>query len=783
MKIETIKPLLPPDVLQDWEQLQAAFLHAQPHGSGADFLAFLHQLHRIDEAVLLKLMGEEDVELTQMTGPLPEGEVIDKVPGRVPESHYRLLTVLGKGAMGLVHLAQDKDLQRKVAYKQLLSDISLTQSTLNRFLSEAQITAQLDHPNVVPIYSMELQADGSLAYSMKLVRGKTFKELLQESRQQYDQQHHLADSHSLEKMLEHFLKVCDALAFAHNKGVIHRDLKPANIMVGEYNEVYVMDWGIAKVIYAPEIPVDEAVQLHDIHHDEPLEERTQLGQVLGTPRYMSPQQAAGKNQQLDSRSDQFALGLILYEIVTLRPAFTAKSAMDLLKKVLKADKEPWEHYAKVPLPFELKAIIDKTTQLKPAHRYRSVTDMAEDIRRFLRGESVLAKPDTPIQKVWRWIRHHQQATLGLLMVLILSAAAVTGTSLYSRQRQLQITHAHEKRLGDFITAVSEQGRHIDNSLLRLQNQLSWFEGALTKVLQYGQPQTQKYYWNTDYSYSQHQPPDLGYASYYGKMVSLQWPVYKRAPGVLPAQVDASLRQLLVLHPYYPTLLLNSLQQDQKGREVHPANAAATQWQSLLREQGTPITWIHVGLANGLYVSYPGKTGFVPEFDPRKTPWYQLATQQPGQQWGNPYVDSQGQGLVLPCAVSMRNAQGQIQGVAAIELTFDFIIQNWMALTQWPSVRQTYLLDTQGRILIRSSDQKRKYGLRFGEESINQALSLPDFPQNELVQAVRAKRSGHLEFKRDGRELLLVYSRMETLGWTFVVEAESSQLFNALAAGL
>lgn len=783
MQIETLKPLLPDLVVQDWDTLLDAFYIHAPHGSGEDFLAFLHQQHQIDEHLLLKLLSEDEVELTHVTGPLEPLDENDTdrtyVTGPLemrPEpdtpdppfssSHYRLLTVLGKGAMGLVHLAQDRDLQRKVAYKQLLSEISKNRTTLNRFLIEAQITAQLDHPNVVPIYNMELQSDGSLAYSMKLVRGKTLKDLLRETRHQYDHQGHPADSHTLEKLLEHFLKVCDALAFAHNKGVIHRDLKPANIMIGEYNEVYVMDWGIAKVVRLPDLPVDTSVQLQHINQDEPLEERTQVGQILGTPRYMSPQQAAGKNSELDSRSDQFALGLILYEITTLRPAFTAENAMAILKKVLKAQKEPWQHYAQRATPVELQAVVDKATALKPAQRYGSVNDMAEDIRRYLRGQAVRARPDTPVQKIGRWIRHHQKATLGLFMAIFLLAATMTGLSLYSRQRQLQLTHKHEQQLGQFLTAVSDQGRRIDSGLLRLQNMLAWFQGAVAQSLQHGKGTHQRFYWNTQYDYAQRQPPDLAYASYYGKMVSLQWPVYKLAPGTTVSQVQGTLNPLLALHPYYPSLLLRSLE----NPIIHPNS------EQLLREQGTPITWIHLGLTNGLYVSYPGKTGFFPYYDPRQTPWYQLATQQPGIHWGNPYVDSQGQGLVLPCATSIRDRHGALQGVAAIELTFDYIIQNWMSLPQWPAVRQTYLLDEQGRILIRSSDQKRKYGLRFGEESINQALSLPEFPQAELVQAVRQKRSIHLEYKRDGRNILLVTGRMETLGWSFVAEAESGLLF-------
>ncbi len=219
---------------------------------------------------------------------------------------------------------------------------------------------------------MEAQNDGSLAYSMKLVQGKTFKELMAETRAFYDQGQQPDIDHDLSLLLENFLKVCDAVAYAHNKGVIHRDLKPANLMLGRYNEVYVMDWGIARVMREDPNAQDPTaldwIQPPLVEGEE-MGETTQFGQILGTPRYMSPQQAAGKNAHLDGRSDLFSLGLILFELITLKPAFTAKSQVELFKRVLKADKEPWRAYAaNRQIPTELMAIVDKATERKPEQR-------------------------------------------------------------------------------------------------------------------------------------------------------------------------------------------------------------------------------------------------------------------------------------------------------------------------------------------------------------------------------------------------------------------------------
>ena len=281
-------------------------------------------------------------------------------------ARYAMLGSVGEGAMGEIMLAVDQSLRRKVAYKKVHAQMAKNKKVMSRFFTEAQITAQLDHPNIVPIYSLEVSESGEIGYSMKLIKGNTLKDLIREARQQWDTHNKVDDEHSLEELLGHFLKVCDAMHYAHNKAVIHRDLKPANIMIGPYNEVYVMDWGIAKVVYMPEQQTDEElVQLIKSDPNEPPMERTQMGQIVGTPRYLSPQQAAGKVDKLDGRSDQFSLGLILFELVTLKPALKASSQVELIKKILKVELEPYQHHnPRHRIPKELGAIIRKATQKK-----------------------------------------------------------------------------------------------------------------------------------------------------------------------------------------------------------------------------------------------------------------------------------------------------------------------------------------------------------------------------------------------------------------------------------
>ena len=191
--------------------------------------------------------------------------------GKKEETTHRftLAEIIGEGAMGEIVRAKDQDLLRKVAYKKILPEIAENPKNLQIFMNEAQITAQLEHPNIVPIYGLEVNSEGEIAYSMKMIQGKTLGDLIQEARQQYQTQGQIEDTHSLTELLEHFLKVCDAMEYAHQKGIIHRDLKPANLMIGPYNEVYVMDWGIARLMgeNARQHFKEEILEL-ELNHDD-----------------------------------------------------------------------------------------------------------------------------------------------------------------------------------------------------------------------------------------------------------------------------------------------------------------------------------------------------------------------------------------------------------------------------------------------------------------------------------------------------------------------------------
>ena len=327
--------------------------------SGADdvdgFLAFLGSSRILDTALLKELHGLGDVEVPTIDDPALQGTVLaawvagattlpDPGSGTLPsaaqasrgsrstapaaEIRYEPVALLGQGAMGAIRIARDVYLRRKVALKTVLPEMATHPQLLGRFLSEMQITAQLEHPNIVPIYALEVGADGSLGYAMKLVQGQDLAQILDATRETLDKGQPIDEDHKLEKRLEYFLKVCDALEFGHSKGIVHRDLKPANIYVhhaasGE-RVAKVLDFGISKVF---ESEGRGAFNL------------TRAGTVVGSPAYMSPEQAAGRDD-LDGRADVWSLGVVMYEALTGTLPHDAPNYNALMVRILVQDADP-----------------------------------------------------------------------------------------------------------------------------------------------------------------------------------------------------------------------------------------------------------------------------------------------------------------------------------------------------------------------------------------------------------------------------------------------------------
>jgi serine/threonine protein kinase len=372
-----------------------------------------------------------------------------------PREGYTLTRLHATGGIGRVWLARDPSLGRDVALKELRPERVGSPSVWARFLREAQVTGQLEHPGIVPIYEVGKKSeDDTPFYTMRFVRGRTLSEAA--AGYHARRQRREAGPLELRELLTAFVGVCQAVAFAHSRGVLHRDLKPQNVVLGDYGEVIVLDWGLAKVVgeaeegAAPlEVPAVGA-------------EGTVQGQVLGTPAYMPPEQAEGRLDLLDARSDVYGLGAVLYEVLAGVPPFTGSGTEALLRRVV--HEPPVPPRAVVPgVPRSLEGVCLKALAKKPADRYQSAKELAADVQHWLADEPVTAYRDRLADRFARWVRRNKSwawaAAVCLEVVAIVATVAAAAIYL-SRQAAVEARAEAEARRGEAQQNLARANRNL-----------------------------------------------------------------------------------------------------------------------------------------------------------------------------------------------------------------------------------------------------------------------------------------------------------------------------------
>ncbi len=407
-------------------------------------------------------------------GPKPSGKepapppLAEILAGRSSNGQrYLLEGEIARGGMGAVLRAVDCDIRREVAVKYLLDQSNPRKKT--RFVEEAQITGQLEHPGIVPIHELGIDAENRLFFSMKMVRGRSLEQVLDEWR---DSPRSAEKEYPLSRLLTVFVNVCHALAYAHSRGVVHRDLKPANVMIGDFGEVYVMDWGLAKVLGrepaaerpAPVIEAaptpsfawaegDSSAAARSIRTSRQEEDdRTLDGTVLGTPVYMPPEQAAGKVAAIDQRSDVYALGALLYEMLTLQPPVERDGGhLAVLLRVSRGDIKPPAERAPERaragrIPRELAAVAMKALSRDPAARYPSVVDLRRDVELFLEGRSVSAKEDSKWEALWKFVKRNKGFSAAVAVAALLLTVVLAGSAWVNYRARLRAEQAYANYL-------------------------------------------------------------------------------------------------------------------------------------------------------------------------------------------------------------------------------------------------------------------------------------------------------------------------------------------------
>jgi serine/threonine protein kinase len=325
---------------------------------------------------------------------------------------HRILRQHQRGGMGRIMIAYDQHLKREVALKELHKEVIDDISIVRRFVGEAEITAQLEHPGIVPIHWLGLDKNGLPYYTMKLIRGKTYQDAIKDY-------HRNPSKQELKSLIRRLVSICKTIGFAHERGVIHRDLKPANIMLGEHGETLVMDWGLAKPLHQNQ---------HDNEEDEydsaltkvsgeARTELTMVGAIVGTPAFMSPEQASPEENVVGTHSDIYSLGTILYYLLAGQTAFSGRSTREVLAKV-RAASPPKPSEIKLHVPAGLEAICMKAMAKNPKDRYQTAKEMDEDLCRWLDNMPVKAMRITPIQKFFRLISRYWITVITIPLVII-----------------------------------------------------------------------------------------------------------------------------------------------------------------------------------------------------------------------------------------------------------------------------------------------------------------------------------------------------------------------------
>jgi serine/threonine-protein kinase len=541
-------------------------------------------------------------------------------------------------------------------------------------------------------------------------------------------------------------------------------LKPANVMVGRFGEVYVLDWGLCRVSGTPDdLPTED--EEPEVVAGEALKIRTARGALVGTPIYMSPEQASGKPDSIGPYSDQFGLGLILYELVTLELAFPDSTLQKVLERITQARKaEPSDE---ADLPRELGAIIDKATALRPKDRYASVRDLATDLRRYLRGKQTEALPDNALRSARRWVRGHSERVVLVAILLLVGIVGLAAWRAHQRRlaaSQAQVEALERKEADDaLMVALTERAERISSHFLWYEAEVEGLAGAASFALLNGTSSGEPRYRPEDFAKAETAPPDLKFSAHYGGKISPSWPVYRMAPDADAALAEEQSGRLGGLRPWFIDMF-------RAGPESTSSPADEEERRARLLAHAVPIEWAYLALeSTGLIVAFPGSRAarWTDGFDPRARSWYQAAKDAASRGrlrlWSTPYVDLLARGLVITCTRATLNADGSLQAVVALDLGFDDVAKRYLTPGGSAPFRRAVLLDKTGQVVLANDAPALAPGEEFSPRPYRHA---------KVLEAIKAGPTHGLMRVSDptAGSLRVAWHRLGTLEWTLVVEA-------------
>jgi serine/threonine-protein kinase len=664
--------------------------------------------------------------------------------------------------MGTVYRARDRQLRRFVAVKLLRRKSA---HALRRFVVEAQVAAQLEHPNILPFYGLVMNEHGTPGQALRLIEGESLSDYLAECGDSPERCKQPA--YNVGARLEIFLKVCDAIDYAHARAVVHRDLKPSNVMLGLHNEVYVTDWGVAKVLSAMvESPVlSDTIETGAPDFEEaafsdtypppsssasPLSKDTIAGDIVGSLAYMSPEQARGR--RITPAADQYALGLMLQELFTLSPAREGVLAATQLTKAITNERLPFVHRFGFPIPPAAAAIVARATATEPGDRYPDVRAFAADVRRLARDEEVSVHPDSRFQAAWRWLKKRPHIVVAMILGLVLFGAAAIMANLHTELADRERAAQQSERASALAVTVSDTARALEARFSDTEDLVTGLGSALIEINR-APPSTMAHAYTTKEFALEVVPTE--WSDRYSQRITFEHPVTVVAPSATKRDVSAPLLRIFDIERVLIQAAARSAGTEAVGelRETRIARARA----------GARIMWSAVGFESGLLTIYPGSSFFPDDYDVRKRAWYRAAASARDKVWGEPYPGASSGSLNVSYSMPLLDADGKFFGVAAALVAIEDLLPDIRVSVD--GYRSSAILNARGDIVF-TTDSK-VFKIQPGTHE-NRKVELAPFP----VPAVRyAAAHGARQGRIVDGDLLVTFVRLSALGWTLAVTTD------------
>lgn len=675
-------------------------------------------------------------------------EFLESLP-RLNQRYHRE-DLFAEGGFGLIFRAHDRFLDRTVIIKSLRPELTKNPEAVLKFLREAKLNSRLDHPSIVPLYSLDGDSEKGLHLAMKFVDGITLREFLISARRTGENPPLSAaeEQAALHVRLEYFLKLCEAIAYAHNRGVVHCDLKPENIMVGKHGELYVMDWGSAA-----------------------LTGTIRGRKIEGTPAYVAPETL--KEGAVTPAADIFALGMILYALATLQRGVGGNSARKVLDRIQTGQFEPVRHFhPHVKIPPALTAIIEHARCPAPAGRYQNVQELADDIRHFLFNEEVSACPDGPVQRIARRMYKYRIQSLAVGATLLFLLSGLTAWSLYRENRSSTESNLRTLQRLALQRQTEVTAGTINNLLLSIQEQLKAFSTGLS--IEYGKSErprgSEQIFFNRDYLNPRTAPKDLTFSPIFNRPISMTHSSCHR-PDDMSREEATRLLQTLPLpeHGGLGLLLRGITAVDGTERNVR-------QNVMTFMEKGGAIRRLSFLFNNGIGLRYPGMFEKIPPSQFQDKRIRELRRRNPRAfYWGLPRLDSANH-LIFSCWGPLIDADGNEEGAIGVDVCFHEVVKNLYEATAVPDAPSVYyLVNEQDEIIFSSRQRELAEHRQLTAEEVAKLPPLKKFPVPALLERIRNSTIRQAEYERDGHRYIVSWSPIAATKWLLIQVTDATRM--------